>query len=44
VNTVSDSNLSFQMNEQMKRQADYMTFNLDDEDHLSKTKMIISIS
>jgi hypothetical protein len=32
------------MNEQMKKQANYMTFDLDDGNHLSMTKMIISIS
>jgi hypothetical protein len=30
---MSDSNLSFQMNGQVKGQADYMTFDVDDEDH-----------
>jgi hypothetical protein len=33
---MSDSNLSFQMNEQMKGQADYMTFDLDNEDHFEQ--------
>jgi hypothetical protein len=33
VNTMSDSNLRLQMNESMKKQADYMTFDFDDEDH-----------
>ncbi len=33
VNTMSDSNLRLQMNEQMKKQANYMTFDLDDENH-----------
>ncbi len=33
VNNMSDSNLSFQMNGQVKGQADYMTFDVDDEDH-----------
>jgi hypothetical protein len=36
VNTMSDSNLSFQMNEQMKRQTNYMTFDLDDENHFEQ--------
>jgi hypothetical protein len=36
VNTMSDSNLCFQMNEQMKRQANYMTFDLDDENHFEQ--------
>jgi hypothetical protein len=36
VNTMSDFNLSFQMNKQMKRQANYMTFDLDDEDHFEQ--------
>jgi hypothetical protein len=30
---MSDSNLRLQMNEQMKGQVNYMTFDLDDEDH-----------
>jgi hypothetical protein len=33
MNTMNDSNLRLQMNEQMKRQANYMTFDLDDENH-----------
>ncbi len=33
VNTMNDSNLRLQMNEQMKRQTNYMTFDLDDENH-----------
>jgi hypothetical protein len=33
---MSDSNLGLQMNRQMKRQADYMTFDLDDEDHFEQ--------
>jgi hypothetical protein len=33
---MSDSNLSFQMNGQMKRQADYMTFDVDDENHFEQ--------
>ncbi len=36
VNTMNDSNLSFSMNEQMKKQANYMTFNLDDENHFEQ--------
>jgi hypothetical protein len=36
VNTMNDSNLRLQMNEQMKRQADYMTFDLDDENHFEQ--------
>jgi Mg-chelatase subunit ChlD len=36
VNTMSDSNLRLQMNEQMKRQANYMTFDLDDENHFEQ--------
>jgi CRISPR/Cas system CSM-associated protein Csm4 (group 5 of RAMP superfamily) len=36
VNTMSDSNLSFQMNGQVEGQADYMTFDLDDENHFEK--------
>ncbi len=40
VNTMSDSNLSFQMNgqvnEQIDEQANYMTFDLDDEDHFEQ--------
>jgi hypothetical protein len=36
VNTMNDLNLSFQMNEQMKRQANYMTFDLDDENHFEQ--------
>jgi hypothetical protein len=37
---MSDSNLSFQMNgqvnEQIDEQANYMTFDLDDEDHFEQ--------
>ncbi len=40
VNTMSDSNLSFQMSEQMNEQIDeqtnYMTFDLDDENHFEQ--------
>jgi hypothetical protein len=36
VNTMSDSNLRLQMNEQMKRQVNYMTFDLDDENHFEQ--------
>jgi hypothetical protein len=36
VNTMSDFNLSFRMNEQMKKQANYMTFDLDDEDYFEQ--------
>ncbi len=36
VNTMSDSNLKLQVNEQVKEQADYMTFDLDDEDHFEQ--------
>jgi hypothetical protein len=36
VNTMSNSNLSFQMNEQMKKQTNYMTFDLDDENHFEQ--------
>jgi hypothetical protein len=30
---MNDSNLRLQMNEQMKRQTNYMTFDLDNENH-----------
>jgi hypothetical protein len=33
---MNDSNLRLQMNEQMKRQANYMTFDLDDEDYFEQ--------
>jgi hypothetical protein len=33
---MNDSNLRLQMNEQMKRQANYLTFDLDDEDHFEQ--------
>jgi hypothetical protein len=33
---MSDSNLKLQVNEQVKEQADYMTFDLDDEDHFEQ--------
>jgi hypothetical protein len=36
VNTMGDSNLGLQVNEQMKGQADYMAFDLDDEDHFEQ--------
>ncbi len=36
VNKMNDSNLRLQMNEQMKRQANYLTFDLDDEDHFEQ--------
>ncbi len=36
VNTMSDSNLRLQMNEQMKRQTNYMTFDLHDENHFEQ--------
>ncbi len=36
VNTMSDSNLRLQMNEQIKRQTNYVTFDLDDEDHFEQ--------
>jgi hypothetical protein len=36
VNTMNDSNLRLQMNEQMKRQANYLTFDLNDEDHFEQ--------
>ncbi len=36
VNTMNDSNLRLQMNEQIKRQANYLTFDLDDENHFEQ--------
>ncbi len=36
VNTMNDSNLRLQMNEQMKKQTNYMTFDLDDENHFEQ--------
>jgi hypothetical protein len=33
---MSDSNLRLQMNEQVKKQANYMTFDLDDEDYFEQ--------
>jgi hypothetical protein len=36
VDTMNDSNLRLQMNEQVEGQADYMTFDLDDEDHFEQ--------
>jgi hypothetical protein len=36
VNTMNDSNLRSQMNKQMKKQANYMTFDLDDENHFEQ--------
>jgi hypothetical protein len=36
VNTMNDSNLRLQMNEQMKKQTNYMTFDLNDENHFEK--------
>ncbi len=36
VDTMGDSNLSFQMDGQVEGQADYMAFDLDDEDHFEQ--------
>ncbi len=36
VNTMNDSNLRLQMNEQIDEQANYMTFDLDDENHFEQ--------
>ncbi len=36
VNTMSDSNLRLQVNEQMKKQTNYMTFDLNDKNHFEQ--------
>jgi hypothetical protein len=36
VNTVGDSNLGLQVDGQVEGQADYMAFDLDDEDHFEQ--------
>ncbi len=36
VNMVGDSNLRLQVNGQIDEQANYMTFDLDDEDHFEQ--------
>jgi hypothetical protein len=33
---MNDSNLRLQMNEQMKKQANYLIFDLDDENHFEQ--------
>jgi hypothetical protein len=33
---MNDSNLTLQMNEQMKKQTNYMTFDLDDKNHFEQ--------